>query len=348
MIITIVGGTFDHMGGKPSGYIRRFVEELRSYTVAGDTVRVHNGGHFDDLYDNRITNTDVLLWFPNVDNSQAKLVNTLKVQNPKMMLVISKNNMQHKYDRLQVVARALQAKANLLVEFTSIGRHIAGTIIDPLGSVFCDTSTDIEDVVMVLVDRIQELMSFTRIPSKRVGESLPVAADEEFLKIVREYADEFHTIIHAVNQGRLLGNVSFRCENGFPSYRVDDVICVSRRNIDKRDINSLGFVAVNVTSTDVVEYYGDAKPSVDTPIQVRLYEYYTNVKYMLHAHVSIAGAPVTRNIVPCGAVEEFDDIIALYPDRTSTNFAVNLRGHGSLVLTSTVEDMKNIRFVRRL
>jgi hypothetical protein len=107
-------------------------------------------------------------------------------------------------------------------------------------------------------------------------------------------------------------------------------------------------VPVSAASEDVVEYLGDAKPSVDTPIQVRLYNYYHNVRYMLHAHVYIDGAPETHSIVPCGAIEEFDEVVALFPDRNSTDFSVNLKGHGSLVLASSVDKMEDIPFMRRL
>jgi hypothetical protein len=247
-----------------------------------------------------------------------------------------------------LIARALKAKANLMIEFTKDENLVEGTIFDPLGNVFCEHSANIGVVAETLINRLLDLQAFTRIPSKQIGPAVPYANEQQFYEIVRRYAEEFHLLIHAANQDRLLGNASFRCENGFPSYRKRGWIFVSRRNIDKRDISSTGFVAVNAASEDVVEYFGDAKPSVDTPIQVRLYNYYPGVRYMLHAHVYIEGAPETDSIVPCGAIEEFDEIVALYPDRSTTDFQVNLKGHGSLVLASSVEKLENIPYIRRL
>jgi hypothetical protein len=221
-------------------------------------------------------------------------------------------------------------------------------VFDPLGNEFCSKEENINKVADVLIKRLFELRSFTRVPSVCVGDENPYTQEQEFFEIVRDYAEKFHQLIHAANQNRLLGNVSFRCENGFPSYKDDELIYVSRRNIDKRDIQSTGFVAVRADVTHQVQYYGDNKPSVDTPIQIRLYQYYPNVKYMLHSHVYVEGAPETHSIVPCGAVEEFDEIVALYPNRNAADFAVNLKGHGSLVLTSTVDNMRDIPFISRL
>lgn len=352
MRITLVGGTYNDDGGRSSGYFARLIREIGNYLdLIGDTettLDCHNGGTFTELQQINTNGTDVLFWFPDIPNDKVKLVGSLKERNPRMMLVISKNNRDFKYDRLQLIARALQAKANLMVEFNSVSDKIAATVFDPLGNVFVHPTTEVSEVACALISRLRELAAFTRVPSKQVGPENPYTQEQEFFELVRGYAEKFHTLIHAANQNRLLGNVSFRCENGFPSYRDSELIYVSRRNIDKRDINSTGFVAVNATSTDVVEYYGENKPSVDTPIQVRLYDYYPNVKYMLHAHVYIQGAPFTHSIVPCGAIEEFDEIVELMPSRQSSNFCINLKGHGSLVLASSIEYMRDIPYIGRL
>lgn len=57
-----------------------------------------------------------------------------------------------------------------------------------------------------------------------------------------------------------------------------------------------------------IEYYGDYKPSVDTPSQIMLYQAYPKVNYMLHGHVYIDGFPFTNRCIPCGAIEEAHEI----------------------------------------
>ena len=49
-------------------------------------------------------------------------------------------------------------------------------------------------------------------------------------------------------------------------------------------------------------YYGE-KPSVDTPIQIKLFNYYHNVNYMVHGHVYVDNAKMTEHKIPlwlCG------------------------------------------------
>jgi hypothetical protein len=146
-----------------------------------------------------------------------------------------------------------------------------------------------------------------------------------------------------------LGNASFRfrCEKGFPSFRSDEgTIYVSKRNIDKRlviDMNS--FVQVSLVSYNKlwVDYVGENKPSVDTPIQLLLYRYYSKINFMLHSHTYIWGAPFTHNIIPCGAVEEFFEIVQTMPGQDREKVMINLKGHGSLVMVSDVKDFRDVR-----
>lgn len=63
--------------------------------------------------------------------------------------------------------------------------------------------------------------------------------------------------------------------------------------------------------------------------------------YIVHGHVYVDGAPMTHSKIPCGHIEEFDEIAALFPDAEQTNFAVNLKGHGCLILANSLEFLKN-------
>jgi ribulose-5-phosphate 4-epimerase/fuculose-1-phosphate aldolase len=177
-----------------------------------------------------------------------------------------------------------------------------------------------------------------------------------FIEKVKVQANKFHEIIHGVNTTRMLGNASFRCQRGFPSFRVQfentDRIFVSRRNVDKRFISKDEFVAVRDLN-GMVGYYGPNKPSVDTPVQLRLYKWFPKVNYMLHSHTYIEGAPFTSKRVPCGAIEEASYICGatpgyeMYPDYNAYNMAINILGHGSIVLAKTPEFIDNIKWVPR-
>lgn len=117
--------------------------------------------------------------------------------------------------------------------------------------------------------------------------------------------------------------------------------------MDKRYIGPDAFVAVNADVTHEVQYYGEHKPSVDTPIQLRLYRYYQNIKYMLHGHVYVDGAPMTASPypIPCGAIEEAD-YLTRFP-RSRTGLYLNIEHHGCLLMGEDVEKLAAADFVQR-
>lgn len=339
----IVGGTFDQNGGRPSKIISILISAIPGAEVI-------NGGKFCNL--ERLTeiipNYDVVFWFPNVPNNLPKDLRDIKSRYPNKIVVTSKRNSAGEYQFSQLVNRALTLKSNLLLEFARNGDEVQGRIIDPLGACWCDYTNDFITIGSVLYQRLLDLCGFTRVPSVQVGPAIETLINPRFLELIKGYAEDFHRLINP-EEGvtRFLGNASFRCtKGGFPSFRNGDLIFVSRRNIDKRCIDANGFVAVSANSSHPVRYYGDAKPSVDTPIQVRLYKLYPSVKYMLHAHTYIKGAPFSYRPIPCGCIEEVDEIRAVHP-HDMANMCVNLIGHGSLVLAKDLDYMSSVTYIKR-
>ena len=93
---------------------------------------------------------------------------------------------------------------------------------------------------------------------------------------------------------------------------------------------------------DRLMYCGNDKPSVDTPVQIRLYKAFPQINYMLHSHCYIKNAPFTRTAIPCGAIEEADEVINALASYKIDNkipqmFAINLIGHGSIVMWNNIE-----------
>lgn len=340
--VLIVAGNFDDLGGSPSGYAAKVFDD----TMFPDTT-IMNGGSWQDLEDamRDIDVYDAVLWFPNIDNSKPKLVRQIKQQNRRCMLVTSKNNTGDRYSSLEIISRALDTKSNLLVEFKKNDGLVYAKVWDALGNVFFNSSDPV-GLKECLASRINVLSSYTRIGSKKVGDALAIPNEERFFEIARGYASRFHELIHAVNSERFVGNLSFRCENGFASFRHDNVIYISRRNIDKRDIGVDGFVAVSLKDLDQVHFYGNNKPSVDAPIQSRLYDYFPNINYMIHSHAYIEHRPFTNKVVPCGAIEEVDEITSIVSEE-SYFFARNLLGHGSIVGSNHVCQLNDIRYIAR-
>ncbi len=372
--LLFVAGDFNAEGGRPSGYAGKLFSKLVAASCDQilpplNTVMYNNGGTLTSLATkigdiSQWTGPTVIVWIPNVPNDHIKLVDYIKKAYPTATLVISKNNRYNaagvapQYSIQEIAGRALAAHANLVIEFRKASEWltagpIAARVLDPLGNAFSlkaaspTLSCDIDDIGRILAWRLRQLLSYTRMRSVAVGASISVPDEPEFFELARKYAETYHNLIHA-NTERFLGNLSFRCERGFPALKSDNVVFVSKRNIDKREVDRSGMVATTLVRGEVI-YDGDAKPSVDAPVQVSLFKEYPWAKYMLHAHVYVNGAPFTKSVLPCGVIEELDEIRAIgFADMPLPGyFAVNLRGHGSLVMSADVDSLRNIEYYAR-
>ena len=358
MNILAVGGTFDEEDGKPSGYFGKLMLAVQA-ELQPHSYQFINGGNYSVLQRTIQLMNDaaglVIIWFADVPNHLPKLAGEIKKKAPRAILFTSKRNdcdddEQVKYTHVMLMARALQTKSNLLVELDASHRFIAAKIHDPLGNQYTTFDSSLSEVAEVLATRIKQLLGYTRVPSRCVGSHREViSCRPEFFGLACHYATTFHELIHASNE-RFMGNLSFRCEHGFPTFKCEDLIYVSKRNIDKREITADGFVAVEPSlynnSSGEVQYYGDHKPSVDTPIQLKLYMNFPSIRYMIHSHTYVEGVQMTHDVVPCGALEEYDEIAAVI-GRDVSKFQINLRGHGSIVAAQSVDDLVDIKYVAR-
>lgn len=341
MKFLIVGGNFDKDGGSPSKIISMLYQEIEDYIADSyshnfSLIELVNGSTVDYLRNIDFTKYDVLFWAPNISNDEEKIIPGIKQMNPKLFMISSKRVVEKQYQESDIIGRLLKTKSNLGVMITKKDQYNF-QVLDPLGNQYCNT-TSIESLSKAIVDRLMFVKGLNRVRSIKVGDKRDISINPEFLEFVKHSATEFTKYVNAINPNRLLGNASTRCMFGFPAEKNDGRIFVTQRNIDKQLIENEGFVEVN-NREDVVEYYGDKKPSVDTPIQIKLFNYYSNINYMVHGHVYIDGAQITDSKIPCGYVEEFDEIVALYPSRDESLVVVNLRGHGCLIMAATVEQL---------
>lgn len=359
--------SLQHTYGKQSGLISKFIDLLIPYS---DDIVFHNGGKYSDLQSdlNNAKNFDIVFWFANVDNSLPK-VRDVKEVAPKVMLVTSKRNDNEKYTTMEVVQRALAAKANLIFEFSKLENGTFNSrVLDPLGNLWYN-GTDLELLIKNAMDRLAILKNITRqgtiLKSDNKKDALTdfditeddINCEQLFVDIVKDYAEDFHNILNpGPNVKRFLGNCSMRpkstrCAKGFPSFRKNNLIYVSQRNVDKEFLTLDNFVPTYIDENDVVYYYGETKPSVDTPVQLRLYNMFPNINYMIHAHVYARNAYMSINALPCGALEEIDDINNTVKlnnlDYNGTKYVFNLKGHGCIIMGATIEDVKDILYYGR-
>ena len=345
--VLFVGGSFDEEGGKPSGLVRRFIKSLNFKDIT-----VFNGGYYNELQTllDSVINYDVVFWWANVPNNLEKIRNVKSV-NPKVILITSKNNDGDRYEFPTLINKALGDKSNLVAEFKKNNNDIYDMrIFDPLGTIWY-AGNDIDTCARNLLNRLLFLISITRVPSIQcnIQNDITIPDEENFFSFVKNIAETFHQIIpHDETVNRFLGNSSFRCQRGFPSFRgKDDIVFMSQRNVDKRYIDRDAFVPTVLGENNSLYYYGDKKPSVDSSIQLRLYKILPNINYMIHAHCYIENAPFTKTAIPCGGLEEVGEILNIIGDKNSGFYAVNLIGHGCTVMSSDVNKLSDVKFVSR-
>ncbi len=364
--ILFVGGNWDLLGGRKS----KMVDEFSKYLP---NVDVYNGGNYNDL--NKIIessiNYDTVIWWANVDNSLPKIRNVKEI-NYKTMLVSSKRNINNEYSFQELLQRSFKLKSNLTVEFSKVDNLYNMRLFDPLGNLWY-SGTNIKECAEALVNRLSFIKSITRESTVSTEENngalawffnmfkeeMYLSSDNpiipikyEFLNIVKDYAKVFaKAIYHTKNVERFLGNASFRCPKGFPSFRDGKYIFVSKRNVNKEYITIDEFVPVYLDNGKIY-YCGNSKPSVDTPIQVRLYNLLPNINYMIHSHCYIDNIPYTTMALPCGAVEEVDEIKEYIKENYNNDFnrdfyLINLLGHGSIMMSNEPSKLKDIKIVGR-
>jgi len=328
---------------------------------------------------------NIVFWFPNVTDNDLPKLRDLKSINPKIMLINSKRNDNNKYSFQEMLQRSLTVKANLTFEFSKNEDHRYNIrIFDPLGCIYADT-TSITSAVYATLKRLAFITKITRQQTTQASEDknlimkwyfdqfkqpeyksdkiIPIPDEQKFVDIVRYYAHKFQEFMpHTCKTERFIGNASLkpspnelikgRCGKGMPSFRHDnDYIFVSKRNIDKQFIELDNFVPVYLED-DKLYYCGNEKPSVDTPVQVRLYKALPNINYMLHSHCYIEDAPFTTQAIPCGAIEETDEILKTidecYNNRNMSVYRINLLGHGSIVMAGDLTYFDNIEYKARV
>jgi len=346
----IVGGSFDSQNGKPSSLI----SDLHASFPKG--VEVRNGGSLDELSEimDSLAGYEVVMWFPRIPEGEDAIVREIKQRYPFKTLIASMFNPKGDRPFQDMINSALGIRSNLFVEFTG-DDNVQLKLYDPLSNQFTDTRSPGE-LAKAIMKRLETLRKFTRQGTMSVGDNLDIPESAEldsYLDLIRNYGERFHSLIHpAEGVERFLGNTAFRASHLFPdNQELEEVMFISQRNVDKRNLKRTGFVGVGMDSysSSRISYYGDRKPSVDTPTQVRFLDALPNVNYILHSHVYVEDAPFTHELIPCGSCEEVEEVLtAIGHDYSKTNFAVNLLGHGSIIFARDLEFLqKNIAYASR-
>jgi hypothetical protein len=363
--ILIVTGNFNEDAGKSSHFGIQIYNTFDIYFRGNDRYKIEfiNGGNISALKDcaYNIKNYKIVFWMPHIhemanppvygDSGIAinKFAQAIKLENPTALFIQAKRNDYNRYTTFEIIQGMLEIHANLCFVISKDESDYTFKIYDPLGNLWYSGS-NIICAAERMAEFTRQLSTLIRVPSKG---DLPISLDEarvvedKFMDAVRFYGWRFSTLINEeINKERYLGNASTRCMLGFPSIRNKSAILISKRNIDKQVIEAEDFVPVTMDESGL-HYAWLNKPSVDAAIQVKLYEYYHNVKYIIHGHAYVTLARTTGKYIPCGYIEEVEEITKLFKDHLSCNFAVNLIGHGCVILAKDINFFAGLGLVPR-
>jgi len=95
---------------------------------------------------------------------------------------------------------------------------------------------------------------------------------------------------------------------------------------------------VIVTNKNQIRYFGEYKPSIDTPVQIELYKKLDNINYFIHGHTYIQNQDLTNNYFPCGDIREVKEIFNKI--KRNNCGSINLRNHGFLIYADTITNLE--------
>ena len=335
-----VAGTWDSKDGKESGLMKKMY-----YLLKQDyDIDYFNGGNYEQLKTiiASAKKYDIIFWLANINNDLEKLEN-IKNVNPLALVIGSKRNHYEEYSFVDILNKSLIKRHNLTIEFSrSDEKKFKMLLFDPLGTVWYD-GFEIKDLVENMKNRINFILTTKRERTFKADGPVDIPNHEEFFQYTRDVANIFHeTINHADGVTRFLGNASFKMNNR---------IYVSRRDVDKALINKENFVE-SFSKDNKVYYYGDYKPSKDTVVQIKLYKLFPEINYIVHSHCYADGAAFTKTPVPCGSLDEIDEILYVIKNEYNNEFNLsyykfNLKGHGTLIMAKTIDELKQTKFITR-
>ena len=300
-----------------------------------------NGGSFDRIKNIDLSGYKLIIWMPNIDNGYDKVY---PKKDTGSVLICSKL-LHDERTEVDAISRIFQLHGNAVIAISSKDHFHRFKLLDALGNVWKDTY-NIGD----LADSIGDLYDWTTSSIRKGCINSSTIMDinfqqyQDFVDINKMVADKFEVV-----KGRYFGNCSTRCALMFPSMKLDDThMIVSKRNVSKQRLTVDDLVLTHLLDDGSIEYYGNSKPSVDTPIQIQLYSDFPEINYMIHGHTYVEGGTYTDHYFPCGDMREYHELRMFIRG----NFGIiNLKNHGFLIYSSSLnvlgEMVKNMKFIER-
>lgn len=333
----MVGGNLET--GRQSSIVQKLTCKLQNKATLGS--HLYNG-----VIPNTTLDCDLIIWMPEISNEKPK---DYPLKNKGACLICSK--VIHG-DRTEVdaISKIFDMRGNAVICIYDKNTDdnlpfYTFKLIDALGNVWVETD-NLDKLAFTIMkfykwSKGQIRKSYYKIPilgaNDMIQSCLDIADRKEFIRLNTLLADKIENSLGS----RYFGNFSTRCMKMFPSVKGrDNRYLFSPRNTDKKRLTVDDFVLVRSPHHKRESfYYGERKPSVDAPVQVKIYETFEGIKYIIHGHASIRHASTTKNYFPCGDLREYDEINNLLEAGIC---CINLKNHGFLIAAHSLPQMESL------
>ena len=321
MKVAIIGGDFGIK--RESSVVSKLASEFTDSIVL-------NGGSIDELPTD--INSDLIIWMPNIINEEPKNYPHKAVGN---VLICSKV-MREGYTKIDAVSRIFKMQGNAVIAIYKKDKFYF-ELFDALGNSWYNGSS-----ITMLANTINQFYNFTKAAvrvrtAKGVGVIPTLNSDNitRFIQLNNTLANNIQTECGE----RFFGNISTRCQKLFPTMRNDGIL-VSPRNSNKQRLTVSDMVYCYEDS-DTIYYLSDSnKPSVDSPIQMKVYDSCPQINYMIHGHAFIKDATMTSEYYLCGDLRESNEVISIIG--SSPVGCINLKNHGFLLYADSLDNLENL------
>jgi len=321
----IIGGFWDNNTPKPSKLL---------HALSFESIEIRNGGTVAELQElaAKAQEYDLVLWMPNIKNEHEDIFPTKKVGG---ILIVSKVLRENR-GRADAVQRIFKFHGNATIAINKqADQPYEYELIDALNNTWIKTGS-FEEVIL----KCQELYTWTA-GTIREGTHREMDKLDRLLELNKRVADQVRA-----KQERFFRNLSTRtrCASLFPSFNNgnSEVVLVSARNTNKQTLGRTDMVIVYRDKDKMLKYFGERKPSVDTPVQIDLYAQLPQLKYIIHGHNEVIGAETTEIYFPCGDKREVEEVMKLMKDDTFDAKAINIKNHGFLIMGNDSDAIENL------
>jgi hypothetical protein len=341
--LLVIAGVFNENGGAASSFADAFVRQSGTHF----TIQSCNGGTLERLQTviRSAGRFPAVVWLAQVDDSSC--ISRIKETNKRCLLVQARRNDRKMHTIAEIVSDMIESRTNLCLVIDHDTKQFDFKVVDALGNLWYE-GADTTELIRRLKWYISYALDLTRLSTIATDlDKKETVVEDDFFKIVRLYSAMFKAISGKSVEGEpAFDETRFRCLHGYPSMRIDDTILISCRSIENDSISKSDFIAVE-NRGDRICYSGSCKPGTDALVHLGLYRYYENIRYIIHGHCYVENAPTTMMHVPCGCLEEVEEIKKIFQNRHNTDFAINALGHGCYICAQNLGCFTQCRLVAK-